>query len=95
MSDKIGCTTTFVVILLMIIPVIAIFNISNKYIFGNKQYMDFKQTFRYAIMEIDGKTVKLKIKAWKDWKQSDTIQFITEDDQTYYTHLNRVILTDK
>lgn len=93
MEGRIGCIAFVLFVLIVLIA--STFNIFNKHIFGNKQYMDFKQTFRYAIMEIDGKTVKLKIKAWKDWEQSDAIQFITEDGQTYYTHLNRVLLTDR
>lgn len=67
----------------------------NKHVVGNKQYFDFKQTFNYAYVQDGTNTVKYHIKAWKDWQNSDAIQFITVDGQTFYTHLNRVMLSDK
>lgn len=67
----------------------------NKHAFGNKQFFDFRQNFKYAYITEGTNTVKYPIKAWKDWENSDAIQVITTDDKAIYTHLNRVMLTDK
>lgn len=67
----------------------------NKHAFGNKQFFDFRQNFKYAYITEGTNVVKYQIKAWKDWKYSDAVQVITIDDKCIYTHLNKVILTDK
>lgn len=71
------------------------FGCFNKYVVGNKQFVDFNQSFNYAYIEIDGKVERIEISAWKDWKDSDAIQFVSKDGKVYYTHLSRVILSDK
>lgn len=67
----------------------------NKHVLGNKQVFDFRQNFRYAYITEGTNIVKYQIKAWKDWKDSDAVQVITIDDKAIYTHLNRVLLTDR
>ena len=86
--------------LLIIIGVIVIvidictFGIFNKYIFGNRQIVDFKQNFNIAYVLADnGKFERMKIKAWKDWENSDSIQVIDENGKPIYTHLMNVKLT--
>lgn len=66
----------------------------NKHAFGNKQFFDFRQNFKYAYITEGTNTVKYSIKAWKDWENSDAVQVITTDGKAIYTHLNRVLLTD-
>lgn len=66
-----------------------------KHVSGNKQLFDFRQNFKYAYVTEGTNVVKYSIKAWKDWEKSDAIQVITTDDRCIYTHLNRVILSDK
>ena len=69
------------------------FTVFNKYVFGNKQIIDFKQNFNAAyVLGDNGKFEKVKIKAWKDWENSDAIQVIDENDQPIYTHLMNVKL---
>lgn len=68
----------------------------NKHIVGNKQYFDFKQHFSHAYISYpDGKTEVVEVDSWKDWKESDAIQVVDKAGKVYYTHLNRVILTNK
>ena len=70
------------------------FGIFNKYIFGNKQFVDFKQNFNVAyVLGNNGKFERMKIKAWKDYENSDSIQVIDENGKPIYTHLRNVKLT--
>jgi hypothetical protein len=70
------------------------FGFFNKYVFGNKQMIDFKQSFDTAYVLVDGgRFEKMKIKAWKDYDNSDSIQIILEDGTPIYTHLMNVKLT--
>ena len=70
------------------------FGIFNKYVFGNKQFIDFKQNFNTAYVMSNSNTFeKVQIKAWKDWENSDSIQVILEDGTPIYTHLRNVKLT--
>lgn len=87
-------------ILLFIIGVIILFasvfgGCWVKHVSGNKQFFDFRQNFKYAYVTEGTNVIKYEIRAWKDWENSDAIQIITADDMTIYTHLNRVMLTDK
>lgn len=71
-----------------------VFGIFNKYIFGNKQFVDFKQNFNTAyVLGDNGKFERMKIKAWKDWENSDAIQVIDCNGHPIYTHLMNVKLT--
>ena len=70
------------------------FGIFNKYIFGNKQIVDFKQNFNVAYVLGDSNMWdRVKIKAWKDYENSDAIQVIDENGKPIYTHLRNVKLT--
>lgn len=70
------------------------FGIFNKYIFGNKQFVDFKQSFDTAyVIGDNNKFEKVKIKGWKDYENSDSIQIILENGTPIYTHLRNVKLT--
>lgn len=76
------------------ILVAATFGIFNKYVFGNKQIIDFKQNFNVAyVLGDSNRFEKVRIKAWKDWENSDSIQIILEDGTPIYTHLRNVKLT--
>lgn len=68
--------------------------ICNKYVFGNKQFVDFKQNFNTAYIMSNSNTFdRVRIKAWKDWENSDAIQVILTDGTPIYTHLRNVKLT--
>lgn len=61
----------------------------------NKQIFDLNQEFNYAIIErCDGEQV-IEIVSWKDYENSDTIQFTDKDGRVWYTHSSKVILTNK
>lgn len=90
MNEK-GCA---VIIVFFLILLIGGFGFFNKYIFGNKQLIDLKQSFNTAYVSFpDGSQKIIKIQAWKDYENSDSIQIIDYNGKAYYTHLNRVILT--
>lgn len=85
-----------VVVILVAILVFGLvtFGIFNKYVFGNKQIIDFKQNFNVAyVLGDSNRFEKVRIKAWKDWENSDSIQVILEDGTPIYTHLRNVKLS--
>jgi len=95
MKSKCGYSFSELFILLMIavIGILIIVAISNKFIFGNKQFVDFKYNFNYAyVLGDNGKFEKIRIKAWKDWKDSDAIQVVDINGKPIYTHLRNVKL---
>ena len=64
---------------------------------GNRQIgVDISpQTFTHAILELgNGELVEGTVTTWRDFKNSDVIQF-TMDGITYLTHYSRVILCTK
>jgi len=78
----------------LFIIALALASIANRHVFGNKQFFDFKQNFNTAyILSDGGKFEKVRIKAWKDYENSDSVQVILEDGTPIYTHLRNVKLT--
>jgi hypothetical protein len=63
---------------------------------GNRQVgWDTTQTFTYAILELgNGEVVEGTVTSWRDFDDSDVVQF-TMNDITYLTHYSKVILTTK
>ena len=61
---------------------------------GNRQVgWDTTQTFTYAIIELgNGELVEGTVTSWRDFDESDVVQF-TMDGITYLTHYSKVILT--
>ena len=91
-----------IVELLVIAGIIAIvagvcFGFFSKHVFGNKQIVDFNhQKFTTAYVLGDSNVwTKVKVKAWKDWENSDAIQIITPDGKAIYTHLRNVKLVQE
>lgn len=83
--------TVFLCILLVLGGVV--FGICNKYVFGNKQVIDLKQNFNVAyVLGDDAKFERVEISKWCDYDKSDTIQVITKDGRTIYTHSSNVKL---
>jgi len=97
MNNKSGCLSAAVVIVIVAIACIGgCFGFFNKHIMGNKQIIDFKQTFNTAYIEIPGKEpVKVRVSKWNDYDKSDSIQVVTEDSKVYYTHIKNVVLTNE
>lgn len=91
MDKESGCVIAIIIIVLI---GICSFGIFNKYVFGNKQFIDFKQNFNTAYVMSNSNTFeKVQIKAWKDWENSDAVQIILTDGTPIYTHLRNVKLT--
>ena len=63
---------------------------------GNRQVgWDTTQTFTYAILELgNGELVEGTVTSWRDFDESDVVQF-TMNDITYLTHYSKVILMTK
>ena len=63
---------------------------------GNRQVgWDTTQTFTYAIIELgNGEVIEGTVTSWRDFDDSDVVQF-TMNDVTYLTHYSKVILTTK
>lgn len=59
---------------------------------GNRQLVDFKYRFNYAIIRLpNGEVVEGKVTSWLDYDDSDVVQ-ITMDGKTYLTHYANVCL---
>lgn len=60
---------------------------------GNRQVgWDTTQTFTYAIIELgNGELVEGEVTSWRDFDESDVVQF-TMNGITYLTHYSKVIL---
>lgn len=90
-----GATIVEASVLLIFIVIIVLFiaGFCIRYIFGNKQLVDFKQNFNYAyVLSDNNKFEKIKIIAWKDWENSDAVQIIDAEGHPIYTHLRNVKL---
>lgn len=97
MKNRKGQTLIEILIVIIIIACIAAIPVGcwMKHVHGNKQFFDFRQNFRYAYVIEGTNVVRYGVKKWNDWKDSDAVQIITDDDRCIYTHLNRVILSDR
>lgn len=97
MKNHKGQTLTEILVIIAIGICIAAFPVGYymKHVAGNKQIFDLRQNFKYAYVTEGTNVVRYGVKAWKDWENSDAIQVITTDDRCIYTHLNRVILSDR
>lgn len=60
----------------------------------NRQVLDLKYNFNYAIVNTFDGTVEGKVSSWLDFDDSDMIQ-VTIDGTTYYTHSSNVILENR
>jgi len=63
---------------------------------GNRQVgWDTTQTFTHAILELgNGEVVEGTVTSWRDFDESDVVQF-TMNGITYLTHYSNVILCTK
>lgn len=63
---------------------------------GNRKIgWDTTQTFTHAILELgNGELIEGTITSWRDFKDSDAVQF-TMNGITYLTHYSKVILCTK
>ena len=61
---------------------------------GNRQVgFDLTQTFQWAIVELgNGELIEGRVTSWRDFDESDVVQFTLDNDITYLTHYSKVIL---
>lgn len=98
-NKKSGVTVVEILVVAGIVAIICAFcfKFFTKHIWGNKQIIDFNhQNFTVAYVLSDNDAwQKMKIKAWKDWENSDSIQIVTTDGKAIYTHLRNVKLVEE
>lgn len=62
---------------------------------GNRQLVDLKYRFSYAVIRLpNGEVVEGKVTSWLDYSDSDAVQ-VTIDGRTYLTHYANVCLIDQ
>lgn len=61
---------------------------------GNRQIgMDLTQSFTWAIVELgNGELIEGEVTSWRDFDESDVVQFTLDNGITYLTHYSKVIL---
>lgn len=61
---------------------------------GNRQIgPDLTQSFRWAILELgNGELIEGRVTSWRDFDESDVVQFTLDNGITYLTHYSKVIL---
>jgi major membrane immunogen (membrane-anchored lipoprotein) len=58
----------------------------------NQQILDTTYTFNKAYITIGNETIKVDVKSWKDYDDSDQIQVETKDGTVYFGHASNIIL---
>lgn len=60
---------------------------------GNRQLgIDFTNTFRHYIVCIGGEVFEGEVVSWRDYAESDVVQFTDTNGVTYLTHYANVVL---
>ncbi|MBR6953570.1 MAG: hypothetical protein IKH77_00820 [Clostridia bacterium] len=84
----IGILVVAIVAVLVIIGVVLWFETHQ----GNRQLVDTKYRFDYAIIALpNGTSVEGKVTSWYDYDDSDVVQVVM-DGKTYLTHYSNVCL---
>jgi len=79
------------IIALLIVGVI----VSWEAVHGNRQLVDWKNRFNYAIIRLpNGEVAEGKVTSWLDYDDSDVVQ-ITMNGKTYLTHYTNVCLINQ
>ena len=64
---------------------------------SNKDYLDdltiSSNTWRYAIVEVGGKTYEGEIAKWADYEDSDALKIIFKDGTEVMTSYNKAVLS--
>jgi len=90
MKNKKYVTVIAIVAVLLIAGIAVYWNLTH----GNRQLIDTKYRFNYAIIRLpNGEIIEGKVTSWLDFDQSDTVQ-ITMNGKTYLTHYMNVCLID-
>ena len=85
-------TTAIIIVAVALVLVVAGVAIWFETHHGNRQLMDLKYRFDYAIIGLpNGTTVEGKVSSWYDYEDSDVVQVVI-DGKTYLTHYSNVCL---
>ncbi len=91
MKNKKWIVIAVAIIALLIVGVI----VSWEAVHGNRQLVDWKNRFNYAIIRLpNGEVAEGKVTSWLDYDDSDVVQ-ITMNGKTYLTHYTNVCLINQ
>lgn len=91
MKNKKWIVIAVAIIALLIAGVI----VSWEAVHGNRQLVDWKNRFNYAIIRLpNGEVAEGKVTSWLDYDDSDVVQ-ITMNGKTYLTHYTNVCLINQ
>ena len=91
MKNKKWIVIAVAIIALLIVGVI----VSWEAVHGNRQLVDWKNRFNYAIIQLpNGEVAEGKVTSWLDYDDSDVVQ-ITMNGKTYLTHYTNVCLINQ
>ena len=91
MKNKKWIVIAVALIVLLIVGVI----VSWEAVHGNRQLVDWKNRFNYAIIRLpNGEVAEGKVTSWLDYDDSDVVQ-ITMNGKTYLTHYTNVCLINQ
>ena len=91
MKNKKWIVAAVAIIALLIVGVI----VSWEAVHGNRQLVDWKNRFNYAIIRLpNGEVAEGKVTSWLDYDDSDVVQ-ITMNGKTYLTHYTNVCLINQ
>ena len=91
MKNKKWIVIAVAIIALLIVGVI----VSWEAVHGNRQLVDWKNRFNYAIIRLpNGEVAEGKVTSWLDYDDSDVVQ-ITMNGKTYLTHFCNVCLINQ
>lgn len=80
----ISCGLVIVVLILTFYP----------YVFGNKQLLDFNQTYNYAIVNFPDGVKKIELSQWTDY-DGEQIQLIDTKGNAYLVSSVNAVLVDE
>lgn len=91
MKNKKWIVVAVAIIALLIVGVF----VSWEAVHGNRQLVDWKNRFNYAIIRLpNGEVAEGKVTSWLDYDDSDVVQ-ITMNGKTYLTHYTNVCLINQ
>ena len=91
MKNKKWIVIAVAITALLIVGVI----VSWEAVHGNRQLVDWKNRFNYAIIRLpNGEVAEGKVTSWLDYDDSDVVQ-ITMNGKTYLTHYTNVCLINQ
>ena len=62
---------------------------------GNRQVgIDTNQTFTKAYIKLGNEWKIVSVKAWRDFKDGDEVQIVTDSGEVYLSHYSNIVLVN-